>query len=126
MIDHVSVAVSDLGAGGELYDAILEPLGLRRLVTRETAIGYGKRYPEFWLNHRAGMKRLAADSGAHLCLRAEDEAAVVAFHAEALRRGCRDGGKPGFREGTMTRYFAAFILDPDGNRIEAANFPRPG
>jgi catechol 2,3-dioxygenase-like lactoylglutathione lyase family enzyme len=64
-------------------------------------------------------------SGAHVCLRAPYEAAVRAFHAAALARGGTDGGAPGPRSGAMTAYVGAFVVDPDGNRVEAAFFPRP-
>lgn len=124
MIDHVSVAVADLGRAGAFHDAVLAPLGLARLVTRPGSIGYGRRYPEFWLNLRPGVVALPA-SGAHVCLRAPDEQAVRAFHAAALAHGGTDGGAPGPRGATVTTYFGAFVVDPDGNRIEAASFPRP-
>jgi catechol 2,3-dioxygenase-like lactoylglutathione lyase family enzyme len=66
-----------------------------------------------------------AGTGAHVCLRAPDRHAVEAFHAAALRLGGTDEGAPGDRGGAMTTYFGAFILDPDGNKLEAACFPRP-
>ena len=123
MIDHVSIAIADLPRAGAFYDAVLAPIGLVRLVTRAGSVGYGKRYPEFWLNLRAGVVQ-PPGSGAHVCLRAPDEAAVRAFHAAALALGGADGGAPGPRGATVTPYFGAFVVDPDGNRIEAASFPR--
>ena len=122
MIDHVSVAVGDLGRARDFYEAVLAPLGLAELVQRERTIGYGKRYPEFWINWRAGVPQVG-DPGAHICLRASSEAAVDAFYAAALARGGRDAGGPGPRQGAMTKYYGAFILDPDGNKIEAITFP---
>ena len=96
MIDHVSVGVSDLERSARFYEATLAPLGLSRLVTRPATIGFGKTYPEFWINFRAGMTPVAPESGAHICLRAKSTADVDAFHAAALppaaaptaRRGC--------------------------------------
>jgi len=126
MIDHVSIAVSDLAAGAQLYERMLAPLGLVRLVTREATVGFGKRYPEFWLNHRAGLAPGPANPGTHICLRAPDEAAVRAFFAAALAGGCVSDGDPGPRQGAITGYYGAFILDRDGNKIEAATFPRAG
>ena len=126
MIDHISIAVSDLAASAAIYEQMLSPLGLARLVVRDGTIGFGKRYPEFWLNRRAGMASAPADNGAHICLRAPDESAVRAFFAAALAGGCTSNGDPGPREAAMTGYFAAFIRDRDGNRIEAATFPRAG
>jgi catechol 2,3-dioxygenase-like lactoylglutathione lyase family enzyme len=124
MIDHVSIAVRDLHASAKVFERILAPLGLTRLVERPATIGFGKRYPEFWLNLRAGMTTVAADTGCHVCLRAPDEAAVRAFHAAALALGCINAGDPGSRAAAMTTYFGAFIYDLDGNKIEAVTFPR--
>ena len=124
MIDHVSLQVSDLIRGAAFYDAVLSPLGLTRLVEREATIGFGKRYPEVWLNVRKNRPRAADDPGAHIALRAPSEQAVRDFHASALANGGSDEGAPGPRQAAMTTYFGAFILDPDGNKIEAVNFPR--
>jgi catechol 2,3-dioxygenase-like lactoylglutathione lyase family enzyme len=73
MIDHVSLAVRDLVASAEAYERILAPLGLVRLVERSGAVGFGKRYPELWLNHRPRQIAMPPDTGAHVCLRAHDE-----------------------------------------------------
>lgn len=123
MIDHVSVAVSDLAAAAHFYDAVFEPLGLTRLVERPRTVGYGKRYPEFWINLRDGLPPVADNTGVHIALRARSEEAVTAFHAAALTKGGRCAGPPGPRQAAMTTYFGAFILDPDGNKIEAVTFP---
>jgi len=125
MIDHVSVAVRDLGKAQAFYSALLAPLGLAKL--REwpnAAIGFGKKYPEFWLNKRCEMDRIAEDSGVHICLRAPDPAAVDAFHAAALAAGGTSDGPPGLRPHYYSGYYAAFIRDPDGNRIEVVTFVR--
>ena len=124
MLDHVSVAVRDLAASAAAYDKVLSTLGLARLVNRPATVGFGKKYPEFWLNARAGVTPLPAETGIHICLRARDEAAVRAFHAEALATGWADAGTPGPRQGQMTAYYGAFVQDPDGNKLEAATFPR--
>ena len=124
MIDHVSLAVRDLVASAGAYEHILAPLGLVRLVERSGAVGFGKRYPELWLNHRPRQTAMPPDTGAHVCLRAPDEGAVRAFHAAALAGGCKDAGAPGPRQAAITMYFGAFVFDPDGNKVEAASFPR--
>jgi catechol 2,3-dioxygenase-like lactoylglutathione lyase family enzyme len=124
MIDHVSIAVRDLTASAAIYARVLAPLDLTRLVERPGTVGFGKRYPEFWLNHRPAFVPLADDPGAHVCLRAPSDEAVRAFHAAALATGCRDAGAPGPRQAAMTTYYGAFILDPDGNKVEAVCFPR--
>src|SRR5690348_3902328 len=123
MIDHVSVGVSDLDRAARFYGAALAALGLTRLVTRPATIGFGKTYPEFWINLRAGMARVAPGSGVHICLRAKTAADVDAFHAAALEAGGISDGAPGLRPHDRVRYYAAFVVDPDGNRIEAVTFP---
>ncbi|MFY9696337.1 MAG: VOC family protein [Xanthobacteraceae bacterium] len=123
MIDHVSIAVRDLKNAEVFYAALLAPLELTKL--REwpnAAIGFGKKYPEFWINKRPAMDRVASDSGVHTCLRATDTAAVDAFHAAALNAGGTSDGAPGLRPEYHGGYYAAFIRDPDGNRIEAVTF----
>jgi catechol 2,3-dioxygenase-like lactoylglutathione lyase family enzyme len=127
MIDHISVAVRDLNAATRFYETLLAPLGLTKL--REwpnAAIGFGKKYPEFWINRRDAMGRITDDSGVHICLRARDTAAVDAFHAAALNAGGTSDGAPGLRPEYYSHYYAAFIRDPDGNRIEAVTFLREG
>jgi catechol 2,3-dioxygenase-like lactoylglutathione lyase family enzyme len=125
MIDHVSVAVRDLAKAEPFYAALLAPLGMRKL--REwpnAAVGFGKKYPEFWINRRAAMARVADDSGVHICLRATDTRAVEDFHAAALKSGGTSDGAPGPRTEYHSSYYAAFVRDPDGNRIEAVTFLR--
>jgi catechol 2,3-dioxygenase-like lactoylglutathione lyase family enzyme len=124
MIDHVSVAVADLARGTAFYDAVLAPLGLARLVTRDATVGFGKAYPEFWINLREGLAPVPQSTGIHICLRTQSEDAVRAFHAAALSHGGIDAGAPGPRQGAMTTYYGAFVFDPDGNKIEAVTFPR--
>jgi catechol 2,3-dioxygenase-like lactoylglutathione lyase family enzyme len=123
MIDHVSVGVSNLERSARFYEAALAPLGLSRLVTRPATIGFGKNYPEFWINLRAGMAPVAPESGAHVCLRAKSHVEVDAFHSAALAAGGRCDGAPGLRPHDRVRYYAAFVIDSDGNRIEAVTFP---
>jgi catechol 2,3-dioxygenase-like lactoylglutathione lyase family enzyme len=123
MIDHVSVGVGDLERSARFYELALAPLGLSRLVTRAATIGFGKSYPEFWVNLRAGMAVVEPGSGVHICLRAKSAGEVDAFHAAVLSAGGRSDGAPGLRPHDRVRYYAAFVVDPDGNRIEAVTFP---
>jgi catechol 2,3-dioxygenase-like lactoylglutathione lyase family enzyme len=123
MIDHVSIAVRDLATAERFYTALLAPLGLTKLREwPDAAIGFGKKYPEFWINQRTGMARVPEDSGVHICLRVRAAAAVDAFHAAALAGGATSDGAPGFRAQYHQSYYAAFIRAPDGNRIEAVTF----
>ena len=123
MIDHVSVGVADLERSARFYEPVLAQLGLSRLVTRPATIGFGKTYPEFWINLRADMAPVGPDSGVHICLRAKSAEDVEAFHTAALTAGGRSDGAPGLRPHERVRYYAAFVVDPDGNRIEAVTFP---
>jgi catechol 2,3-dioxygenase-like lactoylglutathione lyase family enzyme len=123
VIDHISLGVSDLERAAHFYEATLAPLGLSRLVTRPATVGFGKNYPEFWINLRPGMPPVAPESGVHICLRTKSTGEVDAFHAAALKAGGRSDGAPGLRPHDRVRYYAAFIIDPDGNRVEAVTFP---
>jgi catechol 2,3-dioxygenase-like lactoylglutathione lyase family enzyme len=120
MIDHVSIAVRDLAAATRFYDAVLAPLGMTRIETLPATVGFGKSYPEFWLNLRADMT--APGNGAHVCLRARTADIVDAFHAAALAADGASDGAPGLRPQHGEGYYAAFIRDPDGNRVEAVTF----
>ena len=121
MIDHISIAVRDIKASGRFYEALLAPLGMRRVREWPTSIGFGKTYPEFWFNERAELEPLD-DNGAHVALRAPDTKAVDAFHAAALAAGAHSDGAPGMRHEYSPHYYAAFVRDWDGNRIEAVTF----
>ncbi|EGP07868.1 VOC family protein [Afipia clevelandensis] len=124
MIDHVSVGVADLERAARFYEAAFAPLGLTRLVTRPATVGFGKTYPEFWINLRAGMARVPPESGVHICLRAKTTEEIEAFYLAALKAGGTDDGPPGIRPHDRVKYFAAFVADPDGNRIEVVTFPK--
>jgi catechol 2,3-dioxygenase-like lactoylglutathione lyase family enzyme len=125
MIDHVSIEVGDLVQATVFYDAVLATLGLKRLTTRDTTVGYGKKYPEFWLNQREDAGA-GPESGAHVALRCRSAGAVDEFHATALSLGGRCDGAPGPRPEYSDSYYAAFVRDPDGNRMEAVTFTGTG
>jgi len=122
MIDHVSVAVRDLAAATRFYEAVLAAIGMRKLDDRPATVGFGKAYPEFWINLRSDLTPAPAGSGAHVCFRARTTEMVDAFHDAALRLGGADDGRPALRPQHGEGYYAAFIRDPDGNRIEAVTF----
>jgi catechol 2,3-dioxygenase-like lactoylglutathione lyase family enzyme len=122
MIDHVSIAVRDLAACGRFYEAVLAAMGYTKLVVRPTTVGFGKKYPDFWLNERRAMTPADPDSGAHVCLRAPSVEAVQAFHAAAMAGGGTTDGPPGPRPEYSAGYYAAFVRDPEGNKIEAVTF----
>ncbi len=122
MIDHVSVAVRDLAAATRFYEAVLGVLGIVKLESRPATVGFGKKYSEFWINLRRDMQTAPPTSGAHVCFRARAAEIVDAFHATALEAGGSSDGAPGLRPHHGDGYYAAFIRDPDGNRIEAVTF----
>src|ERR1700675_4194497 len=107
MIDHISVGVSDLERSARFYAAALAPLGLSRLVTRPATIGFGKSYPEFWINFRADMTPVVPESGVHICLRSKSTGEVDAFHAAALTAGGRSDRATGLRPHDRPPYYAA-------------------
>jgi catechol 2,3-dioxygenase-like lactoylglutathione lyase family enzyme len=124
MLDHVSVAVSDLAASTRFYEAVLAPLGISALERRPATVGFGKTYPDFWINLRESMPRVPDASGRHVCFRARTPEIVDAFHAAALAAGGTSAGAPGLRPQHGEGYYAAFVTDPDGNCIEAVSFVR--
>jgi catechol 2,3-dioxygenase-like lactoylglutathione lyase family enzyme len=122
MIDHVSIAVRDLEACGRFYEIALAAIGYTKLIVRPTTIGFGKKYPDFWLNERRNMAPVDPDSGTHVCLRASSVEEVQAFHAAAIAGGGASDGAPGLRPEYTAGYYAAFVRDPEGNKIEAVTF----
>ena len=124
MIDHISIGVRDLAGMGRFYQQVLDVLGYAKLQEQAGTVGFGKRYSEFWLNHRPQMPVSDTDRGLHIALRAPGTAAVDAFYRAALQAGGSSDGPPGLRPEYSDGYYAAFIRDPEGNRIEAVTFLR--
>jgi catechol 2,3-dioxygenase-like lactoylglutathione lyase family enzyme len=120
VLDHVSIMVSDLDQSGPFYDAVLGALGIPRLWRREDRIRYGERGApgETYVSIVEDPGIPAGDAG-HWAFRAPDRAAVDAFHAAGLAHGGSDDGPPGLRPQYHEHYYGAFLLDPDGNRVEA-------
>jgi catechol 2,3-dioxygenase-like lactoylglutathione lyase family enzyme len=121
MLEHVSLGVSDLARSRRFYDAVLRPLGLVRTVDFEArGSDYGARAGslgvEFTITQEEGV---APSRGMHLCFLAASRDAVRGFHEQALANGGTDDGPPGLRTQYHSDYYAAFVLDPDGHRIEA-------
>jgi catechol 2,3-dioxygenase-like lactoylglutathione lyase family enzyme len=125
VIDHVSIAVRDLERAPRFYEAVLGAIGYAKLEVRPHTIGFGKTYPEIWLNLRASMAPHPDDSGAHVALRVRSTELVDAFHAAALAAGGTSDGAPRLRPQHGEGYYAAFIRDSDGNRVEAVTFLKP-
>jgi catechol 2,3-dioxygenase-like lactoylglutathione lyase family enzyme len=120
MLDHIGLAVSDFGRSKAFYEAALEPLGIRLLMEFERNAGFGKETehgpkPFFWIDDREG----AAVGGTHVAFGVRSSEQVDAFHAAALAARATDNGAPGLRPQYHPGYYGAFVLDPDGNNIEA-------
>tara|TARA_R110002072_G_scaffold13974_8_gene58226 strand:+ start:92 stop:469 length:378 start_codon:yes stop_codon:yes gene_type:complete len=120
VLDHVSLSVAELDRAGAFYDAALGALGYVRVWSAETALGYGVAGggDKLALKTRGGGQPQTA-AGFHLAFTARDAAGVDAFHAAALAAGGNDEGAPGWRPHYGEGYYAAFVSDPDGHRIEA-------
>ncbi len=123
MIDHISIGVSDLKKSTVFYERVLKEIDIKKLVERPATVGFGKSYPEFWLNLRQNQNEYQSNIAFHVCLRAKSVEAVNAFFSVAMNNGATtDGDRPGLRPDYSNSYFAAFIKDLDGNRIEAVTF----
>ena len=119
MYDHIGLRVKDMDASRRFYAAVLAPLGFVPGSSGDGYAGFGpKDAPGLWLHAHKG----STGSGAHLCFKAPSRAAVEKFHGEGLKAGGKDNGKPGPRADYGPRYYAAFLVDPDGNNVEAVCF----
>jgi len=118
MINHVSIGVRDIAKTKRFYDAALEPLGYACLSQGEGSLGYGRDSVVLWIS-AAAEKIPATTPGLHFCFDAPTRDSVKAFHAAALEAGGRDNGKPGPRRDYSPDYYAGFVVDPDGYRLEA-------
>jgi catechol 2,3-dioxygenase-like lactoylglutathione lyase family enzyme len=121
MIAHISIGVRDIDRSKRFYNAALEPLGYKCLRAARTlsGYGYGRDSIALWVVQAEHPVPADEKSGLHFCFTAANAVAVDAFHAAALRSGGRDNGPPGLRPIYGPDYYAAFIIDPDGYRIEA-------
>jgi catechol 2,3-dioxygenase-like lactoylglutathione lyase family enzyme len=119
MIDHVSIGVRDVAKTRRFYDATLKPLGYKCLSEGGGSLGYGGDAVALWISGAERPVPADMQSGLHFCFSAPTARSVDAFHAAALSNGGRDNGKPGLRADYGPGYYAAFIIDPDGYRLEA-------
>ena len=119
MIHHLSLGVRDLVTGAAFYDGVLGALGLRRVFEDDEAIGYGLEDDNDILCLKLRDDAQAPGAGFHLAFAAPTRAAVAAFHAAGMSAGGKDNGGPGLREEYGPTCYAAFLVDPDGHRVEA-------
>jgi catechol 2,3-dioxygenase-like lactoylglutathione lyase family enzyme len=121
MIAHISIGAKDVEKSKRFYDQALQALGYRyiRAARSRAGYGYGAETISFWVMAAERPVPPDGESGLHICFAAPSVAAVDAFHAAALNAGGQDNGAPGPRPIYGDDYYAAFIIDPDGYRIEA-------
>jgi len=118
VIDHIGFEVSDLARSARFYDAVLYALGVRRMFESEHAVAYGVNGPELWITARG---RPPAGAYGHVALTATGKAAVDAAYAAGIANGGKDDGEPGPRPQYGRRYYAAYMFDPDGLRVEVVS-----
>jgi catechol 2,3-dioxygenase-like lactoylglutathione lyase family enzyme len=115
MIDHIGLRTRQPDAMITFYDKALAPLGYGKLVSYEDAAGFGRDgTPSIWIGASTGTP-----SSVHLAIASPERAMVDAFYAAAMRAGAKDNGAPGVRPDYAPTYYAAFVIDPDGNNLEA-------
>ena len=119
MLHHVSIGVKDLAAAKCFYDMALAPLGIKCLMEGDSYLGYGAQGPDFWVLAAKHPVKADPESGLHFCLQANTRKAVNEFHSAALKAGGHDNGEPGIRKDYGENYYAAFVVAPDGYRLEA-------
>ena len=124
-LSHVSLGTGDLDRAGAFYDRVLAPLGIGRIEAFPGGIGWGRRFPEFWMQTPFDGRPAGTGNGTHVAFLAAARAQVDAFHAAGLAAGGTDEGPPGPRPAYGEHYYAAFLRDPDGHKIEAMVWDGP-
>lgn len=120
MFDHLSFGVANIERTIVFYDLVLAPLLVRRCVRFGSMAAYGPDdRPMFWLSDKPTTSSIVAGEGTHIAFQASSRSAVDAFYANAIAAGAQDNGKPGLRSHYHPNYYAAFVIDPDGHRLEA-------
>ena len=122
MLSHVSLGTNDATRAAGFYDPVLAVLGLRKLRTREGGLDYGSSVMVFSLETPSDGQPASVGNGVHIAFMAECRSMVDEFHRVALANGGSDAGAPGLRPEYDANYYAAFVRDPDGNKIEAVTF----
>jgi catechol 2,3-dioxygenase-like lactoylglutathione lyase family enzyme len=119
MIGHLSIGVRDIAKTRKFYDAALKPLGYTCVSPSEASLGYGKETVSFWILASPSPVPADTQSGLHICFTAPTRKSVDAFYKAALAAGGSGNGGPGLRADYGSNYYAAFVIDPDGYRLEA-------
>lgn len=119
MINHVSIGVHDVARSKKFYDAALKPLGYRLLSDGETSLGYGDKAVALWVQKAERPVPADMASGLHFCFDAPSRKSVDGFYKAAMAAGGKDNGPAGLRTDYGDNYYAGFVIDPDGYRLEA-------
>lgn len=125
IISHVSLGTRDMSTALPFYDSVMATVGASRKEVIEfdgvgvVAVAYGKQFPEFWIQLPDNKQPAAVGNGVHIGFIASDEATVKRFYETALQHGGTDNGPPGPRPHYGAEYYGCFVLDPDGNKLEA-------
>jgi catechol 2,3-dioxygenase-like lactoylglutathione lyase family enzyme len=119
VLSHVSLGTNDYPRAKVFYDAVLATLQIRCVMDFDGGAGYGRQFPEFWIQRPHDHGPASVGNGVHVAFLANSEQEVKAFHAKAIALGAKDDGPPGFRKEYADNYYAAFVRDLDGHKIEA-------
>lgn len=119
VLSHVSLGTNDYPRAKAFYDAVLATLQIRCVMDFEGGAGYGRKFPEFWIQRPYDGNAATVGNGVHISFLANSIDEVKAFHAKALELGGKDDGPPDYRKDYSDNYYAAFVRDLDGNKIEA-------
>jgi len=125
-LSHVSLGTNDFPAAKRFYDAVLATLDIRCVMDFDQGAGYGREFPEFWVQLPHDGASANPGNGTHVCFNAATMEQVKAFHQVALEQGAEDEGKPGLRKEYSEDYYAAFVRDLDGNKVEAMCWLKKG
>ena len=124
LINHISIGTNDLEGASAFYDAVFDTIHAKRqLEIPEIAVAYGINFPEFWVQTPSNQKPANSANGTHIALHVPSNSLVDAFYSTAIEKGAKDAGAPGFRPEYAESYYAAFIYDLDGHKIEVLHMP---
>lgn len=118
VISHVSLGTNDYPRAKAWYDAVLGTLQVRCVMDYPGGAGYGRKFPEFWIQSPHDGGKASVGNGVHVSFLANSVDEVNTFYAKALEMGGRDEGEPGYRKDYDENYYAAFVRDLDGNKLE--------
>ena len=122
-LDHIGIRTFDYEKAVSFYETILSTLGYKKLMTvgGGKAVGFGSRFPSFWIGPASTSNDSSSPVGTHIAFVANSQAQVDEFYRTALKHGAKDNGPPGLRPQYHRFYYGAFVIDADGNNIEAVN-----